>query len=60
MGMKQFEYKAVTVEAATNHLIEKDLNALADHGWELVGYNEPAPGKARLILKRKTVADSIK
>jgi len=51
--MKQFEYKAVTVAAATNHLIERDLNALAEHGWELVGYNEPSQGKARLILKRK-------
>ncbi len=50
--MKAFEYKAVTVEASTNQVIERDLNALADHGWELVGYNEPSKGKARLILKR--------
>ena len=45
----------VTVEAETNQQIEKDLNALADHGWELVGYNETAPGKVRLVLKRKVV-----
>lgn len=56
--MKEYEYKVVTVEATNNHQIEKDLNALGDHGWELVGYNEPAPNKTRLILKRKTKTES--
>jgi hypothetical protein len=58
--MKEFEYKAVTVEADSNHQLEKDLNALADHGWELVGYSEPAPGKVRLILKRKILGGAGK
>jgi hypothetical protein len=50
--MKAFDYKVITVEASSNHQIESDLNALGEHGWELVGHAEPAPGKIRLILKK--------
>jgi hypothetical protein len=50
--MKSFDYKVITVEAPSNHQIEADLNALGEHGWELVGYSEPALGKIRLILKK--------
>jgi hypothetical protein len=50
--MKSFDYKVITVEATSNHQIEADLNALGEHGWELVGYSEPAHGKIRLILKK--------
>ena len=50
--MKSFDYKVITVEAPSNHQIEADLNALGEHGWELVGYSEPAQGKIRLILKK--------
>jgi len=54
--MKSFDYKVITVEAASNHQIEADLNALGEHGWELVGYSEPAPGKIRFILKKAAPA----
>ncbi len=52
LGMKAFDYKVITVEASNNHQIESDLNSLGEHGWELVGHTEPAPGKIRLILKK--------
>ncbi len=54
--MKPFDYKVITVEAASNHQIEADLNSLGEHGWELVGYSEPAPGKIRFILKKPATA----
>jgi hypothetical protein len=50
--MKAFDYKVITVEAPSNHQIEADLNALGEHGWELVGYSEPGPNKIRFILKK--------
>ncbi len=53
--MKPFDYKVITVEASSNHQIEADLNSLGEHGWELVGYSEPAANKIRLILKKPAV-----
>jgi hypothetical protein len=53
--MKPFDYKVITVEAHSNHQLEADLNALGEHGWELVGYSEPDKNKIRLILKKPAI-----
>jgi hypothetical protein len=57
--IKAFDYKVITVEASNNHQIESDLNSLGEHGWELVGHTEPAPGKIRLILKKPTTQPAV-
>lgn len=50
----RWEYKLAFLDTTEFQVkSERDLNALGNQGWELVGMLPETPGKARLVFKRR-------